>query len=176
MKLRPYKSCDAKIIEQWIEDIDVFRKWGGERFGEYPINAKVIDDKYNKHNGDCVEEDNFYPWIAIDEADNIVGHFIMRYTNGDNRQLRFGWVIVDDAMRGKGYGKQMLTLGLKYAFDFLDADRVTIGVFENNESAHWCYKKAGFADIEIVKNEPWDVIEMEILKEDYLCSSRGLRI
>lgn len=176
MILRPYKRCDAKIIEKWIKDKDVFRKWGGERFGEFPIDARVIDEKYSKYNGDCPEEDNFYPWIATDEADNVVGHFIMRYTNGENRQLRFGWVIVDDAMRGKGYGKQMLTLGLKYAFNFLGADRITIGVFENNESAHWCYKKAGFTDIEIVKNEPWNVIEMEILKEDYLCSSRGLRI
>ena len=115
-----------------------------------------------------MEEDNFYPWIAIDEDDNVVGHFIMRYTNGNTRQLRFGWVIVDDAMRGKGYGKQMLTLGLKYAFDFLGAEKVTIGVFENNESAHWCYKKAGFVDMETVKSEPWDVIEMEIKKEEYM--------
>ena len=168
MRLRPYKSCDAKIIEKWIKDKSVFQKWGGERFGEFPISSNIIDTKYFESNGDCIEEDNFYPWMAIDEDDNVVGHFIMRYTNGNTRQLRFGWVIVDDAMRGKGYGKQMLTLGLKYAFDFLGAEKVTIGVFENNESAHWCYKKAGFVDMETVKSEPWDVIEMEIKKEEYM--------
>ena len=73
----------------------------------------------------------------------------MRYTGGDSRQLRFGWVIVDDTLRGKGYGKQMLTLGLEYAFDILKVDRVTIGVFENNEPAYLCYKKAGFVGTEI---------------------------
>lgn len=167
LRLRPYKSRDAITIESWIRDKEVFRKWGGERFGEFPIHASVIDEKYTKHNGDCPEEDNFYPWVAVDEEDRVVGHLIMRYTNGDHRQWRFGWVIVDDAMRGKGYGKQMLSLGLTYAFDFLGADKVTIGVFENNESAHRCYKNAGFADVETVSGEPWNVIEMEVTRCRY---------
>ena len=88
MRLRPYKSCDAKTIEKWINDKGVFQKWGGERFGEFPINSSIIDEKYSESNGDCVEEDNFYPWIAIDEDDNVVGHFIMRYTNGNTRKSR----------------------------------------------------------------------------------------
>ena len=76
MRLRPYKSCDSKVFEKWIKDEEVFRKWGGERFGIFPINANIIDDKYCKKNGDCVEEDNFYPWTAIDENNNIVGHLL----------------------------------------------------------------------------------------------------
>lgn len=167
MRLRPYKSCDAKNIEKWIKDKEVFLKWGGERFGVFPIDASVIDDKYRQKNGDCIEEDNFYPWTAIDEDNNMVGHFIMRYTDGNNRQLRFGWVIVDDSMRGKGYGKQMLILGLKYAFEILGAEKVTIGVFENNAPAHLCYKKVGFADMETVESKPWNIVEMEIMKKDF---------
>lgn len=167
MRLRPYKSCDAETIAKWVQDETVFRKWGGERFGAFPITAQMIDDKYRKNNGDCVEPDNFYPWVAIDDDNAVIGHFIMRYTGGNSKQLRFGWVIVDDSARGKGYGKQMLLLGLQYAFDILGAERITIGVFVNNESAHWCYKKAGFTDRETVASEPWNVIEMEMSKETY---------
>ena len=162
IRLRPYKSCDAKVIAEWIKDKEVYMKWGGELFGEFPISAEVIDDKYMNKNGDCVEEDNFYPWIAYDDENNIVGHFIMRYLNGDNRILRFGWVIVNDSIRGKGYGTQMLKTGLIYAFDVLGVDKVTIGVFENNELAHNCYKKVGFVDKEIKESKPWNIIEMEI--------------
>ncbi len=162
LRLRPYKSCDSKTIENWIQDKEVFLKWGGERFGEFPVTAQIIDDKYRLNNGDCSEADNFYPWIAFDENDRVVGHFIMRYLNGNNKLLRFGWVIVDDSIRGKGYGTEMLRLGLKYAFDILGVDKVTIGVFENNEQAHRCYLKAGFEDREIVDSEPWRVIEMAI--------------
>ena len=162
LRLRPYKPCDAKTIEKWIQDRDVFMKWGGDRFGEFPVSAQDINEKYTLHNGDCAEEDNFYPWIALDDENHVVGHFIMRYLNGNKRLLRFGWVIVDDARRGKGYGTEMLQTGLKYAFDILGAAQVTIGVYENNEPAHKCYQKAGFADRETVSAKPWNIIEMAV--------------
>lgn len=168
LKLRQYKSCDAQAIAKWVQDKDVFTIWGGERFGDYPITAEIIDKKYREANGDCAEPDNFYPWTAFDD-NGIVGHFIMRYINGDNKVIRFGWVIVDSSARGKGYGTEMLRLGLKYAFEILGAEKVTIGVFENNTPAYKCYKKVGFADVDVVKDEPWDIIEMEINKTaDYL--------
>ena len=167
IRLRPYKECDAQIIAEWIKDKDVFLKWGGSLFGEFPISADIINEKYILKNGDCKEPDNFYPWIAIDEENRVVGHFIMRYLHGDNRMFRFGWVIVDDSIRGKGYGGEMLRAGLKYAFEILDVNVVTLGVFVNNPTAHNCYKKAGFTDREIVEKEPWNVIEMEIDKAGY---------
>ncbi len=34
----------------------------------------------------------------------------MRYTGVSNRVLRSEWVIVDDTIRGRDYGKQMLRL------------------------------------------------------------------
>ena len=44
IRLRPYKSCDSKIIEKWVQDKEVFMKWGGDRFGEFPVSAQIIDD------------------------------------------------------------------------------------------------------------------------------------
>ena len=167
LRLRQYKEADAEKIAQWVQDEDTFMKWGGELFGEFPINSDVIADVYKNRNGLCTEMDNFYPWVAFDES-GVVGHFIMRYLNGDNKILRFGWVIVDGNIRGKGYGAEMLRLGMRYAFEIFGADKITIGVFENNERAHACYRKVGFHDTEIVEKEPWNVVEMEILKEEYL--------
>ena len=166
IRLRPYKSCDAKIINEWIRDEEVFLKWGGNLFGEYPITADIIDEKYKLQNGDCEEPDNFYPWVALNEDNRVVGHFIMRYLNGDNRSLRFGWVIVDDSIRGKGYGTKMLKAGLKIAFEIMDAKMVTLGVYVNNELAYNCYKKVGFKETELLKREPWDQQEMAIRREE----------
>ena len=167
LKLRPYKSCDAQAIAKWVQDKDVFVKWGGERFGDHPVSAETIDQKYRQESGDCAEPDNFYPWTAFD-GDRIVGHFIMRYINGDKKLLRFGWVVVDSTARGRGYGAEMLRLGLRYAFDFLGAEKVGIGVFKNNAPAHKCYQKVGFADVGVTKDGAWEIIEMEIGKEDHL--------
>ena len=85
--------------------------------------------------------------------------------------IRFGFVIVDDSRRGKGYGKRMLELGLEYAFKILKARKVTIGVFENNAPAYHCYKALGFQEVqqeeyEVIKfrDEEWKIIELKMQK------------
>lgn len=47
LRLRPYKSCDSKRIADWIKNEETFVKWGGERFGSYPINAKLLTININ---------------------------------------------------------------------------------------------------------------------------------
>lgn len=170
IRLRPYKKCDAEKIISWIENEEIFMLWGGNRFGEFPITADVINKKYFADNGDCAEADNFYPMTAFTD-DGAVGHFIMRYINGDNKVLRFGWVIIDSGEREKGYGRKMLSLGLKYAFDILKVGKVTIGVYENNISAYKCYKSVGFhetaqANLEI-GYDGQRIVELEINENDY---------
>lgn len=62
----------------------------------------------------------------------------MRYVDEDFKTLRFGFVIVDDKLRGKGFGKEMLQLAIKYAFELLKVERITLGVFANNQNALYC--------------------------------------
>ncbi|MBR0509830.1 MAG: GNAT family N-acetyltransferase [Clostridia bacterium] len=167
LKIRPYKSCDAETIAKWVQDKDVFMKWSGGRFGAFPVTAHTIDEKYRLFNGDCAEADNFYPWVAFDDNGEVVGHFIMRYLNGNKKLLRFGWVVADPALRGKGCGTQMLSAGLQYAFTLFGAEKVTIGVFENNAPAHRCYLKTGFTDVKTETGDPWNIIEMEIDRKSF---------
>lgn len=71
----------------------------------------------------------------------------MRRPRESFEELRFGFVIVNPEKRGQGYGKNMLKLGLKYAKDIYGANKVSLGVFENNESAYYCYKATGFEEV-----------------------------
>ena len=170
--LRPFKKCDAEKIASWCKDENVYKLWGGEMFGSYPLSSSDVVDMYVTRNGMC-EEDNFYPMTAFDD-DGPIGHLIMRYLRGDRKFIRFGWIIVNDRMRGKGYGKKMIRLAFKYAFEILQAEKVCLGVFENNPSAYYCYKAAGFrpsTDLEDsymdVGDEKWKVIELEITRKEY---------
>ena len=174
IRLRPYKRCDAEEIVRWINDERTFLLWGGDHFGEFPINADIINDKYFDSNGDCVEPDNFYPMTALDEK-GVFGHFIIRYTGGDSKHLRFGWVVVDGERRGEGLGRQMLTLGLEYAFSIMKADLVTIGVFDINTPAYRCYKSAGFTENKdapsyntTLLGENASIVELIITKDEFL--------
>ncbi len=168
LRLRPYKKCDAKYIIRWIKDEVTFRKWSSDRYDSFPITEDDINKKYIDCNGDCSDNDNFYPMTAFDDS-GVVGHLIMRFTDSEKKILRFGFVIIDDTKRGKGYGKEMLELSLKYAFDILKANKVTLGVFDNNMPAYYCYKSVGFKDVALkepeyyyILNESWKCLELEI--------------
>ena len=55
----------------------------------------------------------------------------------------------------------MLKLGLKYAFEVYGAKKVSLGVFENNNSAYHCYKACGFRDIVPTKTESYKILDEE---------------
>ncbi len=171
LSIRPYKPQDAETIVSWIKDERALRKWSSDRYGAYPITAEDINYKYLKCNGDCEEPDNFYPMTAVD-ANGPVGHLILRYTNKEKTIIRLGFIIVDDSKRGIGYGKRMIQMTMQYAFDMLKAEKITLGVFDNNPSAYYCYKAAGFKEIPMKKDivfeilgEKWKCIELEVNKE-----------
>lgn len=164
MRLRPYKKCDAEYIVSWIKDEVAFRKWCADRYDKYPISPEDM----NKYYDEIAYTDNFYQMTAFNDT-GIVGHLIMRFIDEEKKILRFGFVIIDCEKCGKGYGKEMLELALKYAFEILKVNKVTLGVFENNEPAYYCYKSIGFKEtskIEIeylqILDEEWKSIELEI--------------
>lgn len=174
LRVRPYKNCDAKSIITWCRDEADFRKWSSDRWESFPITEADMNRKYVDHNGDCTDLDNFYPMTAFDDS-GVVGHFIMRFIDEKKKTLRLGFVIVDDSKRGMGYGKEMLKLALKYSFEILKVEKVTLGVFDNNIPAYYCYKSIGFKDVKMdeketcnVCGETWNILELEMEKEDYI--------
>ena len=167
MELRDYKETDAKEILKWIKNEREFRLWSADRYKNYPINADDINNNYNESK----KLSAFYPMTLTDEG-RIVGHIILRKPSVNKDIIRFGFIIVDSNLRGKGYGKKLITESIKYAKNNLNADEINLGVFVNNESALNCYKSVGFIETELIKNayhfydENWDEAEM-VLKKKY---------
>lgn len=163
LRLRPFKNQDAEYILGWIKDEISFRKWSADRYERYPAKAEDMIQMYRS----TENTDNHFPMTAFDDS-GIVGHILLRFTDDEKQNIRFGFVIVDDAKRGMGYGKELLKLAIKYAYEFLGAQKITLGVFENNHSALFCYKAAGFKIINPdcewhchFFNEDWKCIELE---------------
>ena len=149
LKIRPYKSTDAETILSWCRDAKSFYQWSAGILGNFPITPNEFK---------FVE--SLIPFTAFDET-GIVGFFTLRQPHGSTNELRFGFVIVAPTLRGKGYGKSMLQLGLKFAKEIYGAKKVSLGVFENNESAYHCYKAVGFKDVVLEKTETYTVMGKE---------------
>ena len=157
LRLRPYNINDADTILSWSKDESAFYKWSAGILGEYPISKEQFSFV-----------NNLMAFTAIND-DEIVGFFTMRRPSENFDELRFGFVIVDPEKRGKGYGKRMLQLGIKYAKEIFGANKVSLGVFDNNESAYYCYRAVGFKDVVLeeietytILGEEWKCLELEI--------------
>lgn len=158
--IRPYRSGDAAVIIRWCADEDAFFKWTAGRMGVFPLTEERLQEALSGR----IDNDRFFPFVAV-EDDRVVGFFILRCPGEDPGVLRFGFVIVDPLLRGKGYGKRMLRLGMRYAFDVYGARRVTLGVFENNPPACRCYQAAGFrilpeTESYAINGQNWVCLEM----------------
>lgn len=146
LRIRPYKAADADTILSWCKEEKAFYQWTAGVLGSYPITQAEFN---------FVEA--LMPFTAFDET-GIVGFFILRTPKESQDELRFGFVIVSPDKRGTGCGKAMLRLGLKFAFELYGAQIVTLGVFENNPSAYYCYKAVGFHEIPLDPPETYDVL------------------
>ena len=157
MTLRPFNINDTETILSWCKDKHAFRLWSADRYKEFPAQP---DDMMEQYTGN-----RMFPLTAI-VGDAIVGHILLRFPSEDKSVIRFGFVIVDDSKRGKGYGKQMLRLAIDYAQRELGAQKITLGVFCDNHSALECYKSVGFritgADSYPIDEEEWKEYEMEL--------------
>lgn len=141
MLLRTFRNEDAAVICGWIDTEEALYKWSADRFGKFPFFGDDMIGNYAPQ----IETSRFFPLTAENEDGQIMGHMVIRFPKEDDPDtVRFGFVIVDPALQGKGYGKEMLRLGIAYAGDHLHAKKAELGVFENNARARRCYEALGF--------------------------------
>ena len=163
MTLRPYKPEDSKIICSWVKDKKQLFQWSADRIGKWPLKGDELNENYKDRNPDF-----FIPLTAIDEKEQLAGHLFILYPDETNKTLvRFGFVIVSPELRGKGNGRKMLELAIKYADEKLHASRITLGVFANNPKARACYESVGFKKYSSrtvnILGSDWECVDMELL-------------
>ena len=163
MTLRPFNINDAPTILSWCKDKHAFRLWSADRYKEFPAQPDEMMEQY--------KGENMYPLTAVVEEE-IIGHILLRFPSEDKSVIRFGFVIVDDSKRGKGYGKQMMQLAILKAKQDFGAQKITLGVFDNNPSAIHCYESVGFVvtgtDTYAIDGEEWTGKEMELVIKNNL--------
>lgn len=78
--------------------------------------------------------------FTVFDVTGIVGFLTLRNPDESLDELRFGFVILNPHKRGKGYGKTMLQLGLKFVFEIYGAKKY-----------HWAFLRIIFQLITVIK-------------------------
>ncbi len=159
LTLTDYKENDAKKLITWTGDSQEFYRWSFGRLGNYPITAERINNSF-------INDDSIH-LIALD-SETPVGHIMLKIIEEKPKTIRFGLIIVDSTKRGKGYGRELLKVAIEYAKRQLKAEKITIGVFENNTPAFNLYTSLGFNDmgkatIYNIENNKWACKELQLI-------------
>lgn len=166
MKLRPYiGSKDFDTISRWVLDERINAMWSANLI-HYPMEQVNFDSVMNENKEKYFDSS----FVATTNDGELLGFFCYSINENTNEgMLKF--ILVAPQQRGKGYGKEMIQLALKYAFEITKVDAVHLNVFLENIFARKCYEKIGFKDrridekVFVYKDEIWSRCNM-VLKKD----------
>lgn len=167
LRLRPFRTIDAKTIITWTNKPSEFYMWSAGLLGDFPVSeSRLLEAVSARENNP-----KYFPLVTFDE-DGLVGFLTIRTPGEDDKKVALGYVIIDPNKRNNGYGKQMLELTLKFAFEVYGVNEVSLDVFDTNKQAYSCYKSVGFKETgkqELcrIKEYTWNYIEMSITTTDY---------
>ena len=159
-------DTDAEIVARWLHDSEYHRL--GDNHAAYPQPAKWARDWMERSN------DHSFGFAIRTLSDNQligdIGVYIESWAHSE------GWVgigIGERAYWGNGYGTEAMRLLLRFAFDELNLQRVSLGVYAYNPRAIRSYEKAGFRREGVIRSDcrrdgqRWDSLFMGILRDEW---------
>ena len=162
--IRPMELSDVKKFVYYLND---------EKIKDYlslvfPIN-QFLEEEWIRKNS--ISHNSLH--FAVDVEGVLIGSVGLISIDWIARSAEFGIAIYDPNYWNRGIGTEVTQLMLKYAFEYLNLNRVWLQVFENNQRAIRVYEKCGFIQegrmrqARYLKGQYLDVIIMGILADEY---------
>lgn len=163
---------DAEIEAKWTHDAEYLRLLKADI--ARPLSPAQVKKAYESIEKKVEEVKNlFYFTIRTRPDERLVGFaklYAITWSHGTG-MLQMG--IGDPQDRKQGYGRQALSLLLRYAFDELNLYRLTALVPEYNRDALRFFEKVGFV-IEVRRRQAlnrdgrrWDLLHLGLLQEEW---------
>ena len=159
-------DCDPDVMVRWSKDNEFQRLYGADPASLWP--AKQIKEHLEHDLADFI-----VLGIRTLDDDRLIGTIDL---GGFDWAAQVAWVGIGIGEReywGKGYGSDAMRLMLRYAFEVLNLNRVSLDVFEYNQRGIACYQKCGFKEEGRLRqmlnryDKRWDMILMGILRSEW---------
>ncbi|WP_082684199.1 GNAT family N-acetyltransferase [Lentibacillus amyloliquefaciens] len=138
IKLTRFKEHDISILEQWHQDEEFIRLMDSSP--AFPKTEEELKEWYLKK----LKTNEFLFAVRTLESDDLIGFLELDSIDWVNRNAWLSLGIGDQSNWNKGYGQEILRLGLAFSFRELNLHRVQLTVFESNKRAIAAYEKSGF--------------------------------
>jgi RimJ/RimL family protein N-acetyltransferase len=163
-------DADADVIARWSRDSQFWRLAHTQAaLPELSKNVgRRLEDRPIDQQGFTIRT------LADDRLIGLIGLYTIFWLH---REAFMGINIGERAYWGKGYGTDALRVLLRYGFEELNLQRISLSVLEGNERAMRSYEKCGFRlegrerHAWAYDGRRWDEIFMGLLREEWLVMS-----
>jgi len=167
VRLRAVEPSDAENLYRWINDREVTQNL----MARYPYSLAWEEDWAK---GAAKAADFSEARFAIDTLEGVhIGNSGLHNGRPEDRHAELGIMIGEKEYWNRGYGTDAIATLVRFAFEQMNLNKVTLGVFEFNDRAHAVYTKLGFVEEGRAREDYyqdgryWDIIRMSILRREY---------
>ncbi len=165
--LRALELEDLPLLHRWSNDEALWSLLGGWHF---PVSREAQRDWLLGLKGDPLNQR-----FGIEVAQHgLIGTANLVGIDWKNGTAEHGMMIGDSALRGQGYGTEVISTVMRYAFDELGLHRLWTTIIEYNEASLATYTRKVPWSIEGVqrqwyyrKGQRWDRILLGVTAADY---------
>ena len=133
--LRPLASSDLRRCVKWFSDAQIIRFLGRNS----PVTL-AEEERWFRDSERRTDEQIF----AIEVDGRHVGNLGLHRIDRVHRKAEIGIVIGELPSWSKGYGTEAMQVALRYAFDVLGLNKISLDVLEYNTRAIRTYERTGF--------------------------------
>ena len=166
--LRTYRREDIEGIRAWVNDPDAAGQMGS--YYAKPITWEQSEESLHLIlRGDSA---GVHFVIADPESGEYIGQCDLLRFDYHARSAELSIVVLAEN-RNRGVGGEAVRLLIRYAFEQMNMNRVSLRVFADNEGAVRCYEKCGFQIEGRLRQDGYrngmyrDVLVMGVLREDF---------
>ncbi|WP_078596092.1 GNAT family N-acetyltransferase [Evansella clarkii] len=175
IRLRKMENEDIEKYHQWRNDLEVMETTSPV------LDVYSLDETRNFVTNVILNASSSRSYIIELKEEKVpIGVTSLINIDTKNRNAECIIDIGEKEYWGKGYGTEAFKLLIDYAFLELNLHRLSLRVFSLNEKAVHIYTKLGFVKEGVIRESlyrhgQWhDIINMGILKEDYIKSNNHL--
>lgn len=137
VNLRTITDDDTDLIVKWRNNARVFNN--------FVFSEKLTPQMHKEWLEEKVKTGLVKQFIIIERQTDIpIGSVYFRDIDKKNKTAEYGIFIGEDDAIGQGYGSETAELALKYAFENVGLDKISLRVFKDNIAAIKSYEKVGF--------------------------------
>ncbi len=133
--LRPLTSSDLRRCVKWFSDPQIIRFLGRNSAVTMAEEERWFRD-YERRRDEHI--------FAIEVEGRHVGNLGLHKIDSVHRKADIGIVIGETTFWSQGYGSEAMRVALRYAFDVLGLNKVSLEVLEYNIHAIRTYERIGF--------------------------------